>query len=82
MLANTIGEAMLVETLRMAAYFLNHSTKTIFRNRHSRIELKEAEQCYYFFQSSGLEIALNRFQLNYNADALRSTFNYYVRRSL
>ena len=77
-LANTIGEAMLIETLKMAVFFLHNSSN--FSN-YTKTMYREAKGCYMFIQGSGLDMALARFGLDYDAQLLRNEFNYCMRRS-
>lgn len=76
---NTLGHAALVETLRMAAYYVSHSNHAF--GRRWLFEIKEAESCYAYVQGSGLEVLMNKFGLNYDVDQIKDTFNYCVRRS-
>ena len=75
---NTLGEAVLVETLRSAAYFFQHSSKGIYRSSHYRDQnlLMEGRQCYIFIQGTGLDILIEGYNLDYNANYLRDRFNY------
>ena len=68
-LMNTIGMSILCETLREAARFeITASPRS------------ETYQCYAFVQGSGLENLLVTYQLDYEADEIRSHFNYFVHR--
>lgn len=75
-----MGEAVLIETLKMAAYYVNHSNITI-KSRPWRINFSEAKSCYLFVQGTGLNVLLSRFGLNYDAEKIQDNFNYCVRRS-
>ena len=82
---NTLGHAIVIETLKMAAYYLNHSnglSSYLHYPKNFRSEMNEAKSCYLFVQGSGLEVTLNRFDLSYNADRIRTLFNYLVRHSI
>ena len=76
----TLGESILVETLRSAAYYITRSNG-LFKPSHYRDKsfLKEAGNCYFFIQSTGLDVLIKYYHLDYNADDVRSTFNYCVR---
>ena len=81
---NTLGHAVLVETIKMAVYYLNHSNGLANGFNHSknfRSEINEARSCYMFVQGTGLQVTLNSFDLNYNADRIKYLFNYLVRHS-
>lgn len=82
LIVNTIGESMLLETLKMAAYYVKHSARTIFKSRQERSYLKEGSGCYAFIQGSGLDMAINRFALEYDTEFLRGHFNYCLRHSV
>ena len=84
-IVNTVGHAVLVETLKMAVYYLSHSnglSHTGDYGRNFKTEMNEARSCYLFVQGTGLEITINDFDLNYNPDRIRSMFNYLVRHSV
>ena len=81
MLMSTLGHGMLVETLKMAAFFIGNSSRTAFKSRVTQSRFREAEGCYFFVQGSGFQKAINKFGLDYDADILRSGFNHYIRRS-
>ena len=80
-IVNTLGHAVLVETLRSAAYYVVHSNGSGSKNWHKTTKIKEAAACYAFVQGSSLQILINRFGFDYNADFIRTTFNYCVRHS-
>lgn len=77
---NTLGHAVLIETLKMAAYYVSHSNNANTRNL--KTYLSEAKSCYMFVQGSGLELTLNRFGMDYNAGKIKSLFNYLIRQSI
>ena len=79
-LINSMGEGMLIETMKMAAYYLKHSSRTLFKDRHQKAFYREGSSCYAFMQGSALEIAINRLGLDYDAEKLRDGFNYCSRR--
>lgn len=75
---NSMGQAVLVETLKAAAYYVTHSNGT---KSHAGIQFKEAMSCYAFVQGTGLHIIINQFGLDYDAEKIQETFNYCVRKS-
>ena len=79
--ANTLGHSILIETLKMAAYYLSHSNglQSGFALPKFKTYMNEAKSCYLFVQGTGLELTLNRFDLNYNAERIRTLFGYMVR---
>ena len=79
MLASTIGHAVLIETLKMAAFYINHSSQTSFNSRRLQGEYREAKSCYLYVQGTGLHIIINRFGLAYDADQIQNVFNYCIR---
>lgn len=76
--ANTLGHSVLIETLKMAAYYLNHSNGTI---QTKVFQFTEAKSCYMFVQGTGLNALINHFGMDYDPETLRDGFNYCVRRS-
>ena len=80
---NTIGEAVLCETLRSAAYYFVRSCHgvTTSTSYFKRNLLTESKQCFMFIQGTGLDIILESYNLDYDADKLRQSFNYYLRKS-
>lgn len=81
-LTNTIGESILIETLKAAAYFVTRSGND-FKPRHhvTKSSLEESRYCYFFVQGTGLDVLISRFHLPYNPDELRNQFNYCLRHS-
>lgn len=79
-LINSIGNAVLIETLKLAAYYVNHSDPRVF-TRNWQANVREAQSCYAFVQGTGLEILIGRFGLEYNPENIRDTFNYCVRKT-
>ena len=81
-LASTMGNSVLVETIKMAAYYVGHSNGTHFRSRvWNQQTMKEAKGCYIFIQGTGLQGLIDRFGLAYDAENIVSNFNYCVRHS-
>ena len=68
MMLNTLGMSVLTETLRTAskAQFVEERSNTT-----------EAQRCFLFVQGSGLNKLMVKFGLDYDADHLRSGFNYF-----
>ena len=79
---NTLGHAVLIETLKMAAYYLSHSNGLEHRGINFKATIKEAKSCYVFVQGTGLDVTLNTFGLNYNAGRIKELFNYMARQSI
>ena len=71
MIMNTIGESVLIETLRSAAYFVTRSS--------NGQRFNESSACYLFVQGTGLDVLIQRFHLDYDPEKIRDTFNYCVR---
>lgn len=81
-LANTLGHAVLIETFRQAVYYVHHSNGTAFKSRAWKRGITyDARSCFLFIQGTGLNVLLDYYDLNYNPDYLRSSFNYCVRHS-
>lgn len=79
-MTNTIGESILVETLRSAAYFIMRSSSQFKPKHHvTKSFLQESRYCYYFVQGTGLDLLIQRFHLEYDPDQIRNTFNYCLR---
>ena len=82
-IASTIGHSIVLETLKMAAYYLQHSNGTTFKSPFWNREFRsEARSCYFFIQGTGLDILLDQYGMAYNPDQIRSGFNYYIRHSI
>lgn len=79
-IVNTLGQSVLLETLKMAAYYISHSNGNTRRHDFT-VHMSEASSCYAYVQGTGLQILINRFSLAYDADQIRESFNYYIRRS-
>jgi len=80
LIMNTLGESVLVETLRSASYFISRTGNGYhpkFWREQDR--LKEGESCYYFVQGTGLDILIEYYDLGYNPNEVRDQFNYWVR---
>ena len=75
----SMGQAVLIETIKAAAFYVTHSDGA--HTKSKVMSLKEASFCYAFIQGTGLQILINRFGLAYDADKIQDTFNYCVRKS-
>ena len=80
-IVNTLGQSALIETLRMAAYYVTHSNGIQTKSHMFTIEIKEARSCYFYIQGTGLNMLLEKFNLDYDPDRIRESFNYCVRKS-
>ena len=80
-LANTMGHSVLVETMKMAAYYVQHSNGVFKGQAFIHRHMKEAKSCFLFVQGTGLEVIINRFGMSYDSEALKHGFNYYLRHS-
>lgn len=80
-LANTMGHAVLIETIKMAAYYVNHSNGLSRYGLNTRTHIHEAQTCYAFVQGTGLHSIIMRFGMSYDADQIKNLFNYCVRKS-
>lgn len=82
LLATTMGESILVETLRSAAYFVTRSANNFQPKHHvTRELLREARNCYFFIQGTGLDELIATYSLDYDPEIIRQGFNFYVRQS-
>ena len=81
LLATTMGESILIETLRSAVYFLSHSAN-IPQHRRDRSLFQESKYCYFFIQGTGLDELIESYALDYDPDQIRNGFNFYVRHSV
>ena len=80
--ANTLGHAVVIETLKMAAYYLSHSNGLGYKSYNVRTTMSEAKSCYLFVQGTGLEVTMERFGLNYDTGKIKNMFNYLIRKSI
>lgn len=78
---NSLGQAVLIETIKMAAFYVNHSGSYTLHSRSFNMNLKEGRECYVFVQGTGLQTLINRFGLDLDSERLQETFNYCVRKS-
>ena len=84
LLINSLGLSVLTETLRSAAFFFTHSSwslKSVSNSKgtytYPNEKAREAKFSLAFVQGTGLEVLLDRFELAYDPDILRSEFFRY-----
>ena len=77
---NNLGKAALIETLRSAAFYVTHSNCST-RSHTFKVDFIEAEACYLYVQGTGLSILINKFNLEYDPEEMKNSFNYCIRRS-
>lgn len=70
---NTIGEAVLVEAFKEAAYYLNHTNGNGL-SRTNLEQMSNGEASYAFLKGTGLEMAIEYYHLDYRAYDLRRSF--------
>lgn len=82
LIMSSMGEAIIVETMKSAAYFVSRSGNNFKPKHHvTKQFLQESRYCYYFVQGTGLDILINDYQLDLDPEELRNQFNYLVRHS-
>ena len=69
LILNTIGACALVETFKEAAMLYTWTNGYLGHKN-----LKIAQEALAFIQSTGLEIMITTYRLEYNANQLRETF--------
>lgn len=68
----TAALTMIAHSFIEASYYIQNTM-----NHNSKIYNRKAlADAYAFVQGTGLEISLQRFSLDYDADILRRNFNY------
>lgn len=72
LLTNTIGMSILIETLRTASHAFIHTHN--WKNKRT----VESEKCFAWVQGTGLDIFLHKYDLAYDPDKLRDSFNYLI----
>lgn len=77
MLVNTLGLSVIVESFREAKYYLLHASST---TKWVRDKAKEMKPAFLFIQGTGLEMTLQRYGCDYDADQLRTSFYSLVKR--
>lgn len=81
LLANTLGQSILIETFKSAAYYVTNSNcQTSERMKINRI--KEGSACFMFVQGTGLDNLIQRYCMDYDAEKLRQGFEYCLRKNL
>jgi len=81
MMMNTLGMEVLIHTFRDASHLF---TRTLGYTVHPALlpknkldrYLRESKESYLFIQGTGLELAIQFYQLDYDAERLRNCFNY------
>lgn len=81
LLMNTIGQSILIETLKSAHYFITHSNGFDPKHHVTKRNFLDSKQCYFFMQGTGLDTLIQSYELDYNPETLRDGFNYYARHS-
>lgn len=74
LLINTIGQCLLQEELMTASRMPFHKIY------HASWNLLKTKESYVFIQGTGLDMLIERFGLDYDAENLRGLFNYYLRK--
>lgn len=80
---NTIGLCVLMQNLKSAAYYISHTNANIYayKRKHEFLyRMQDGSASYAFINGSGLEIMLEQYALDYNAEELRSGFFYAMRK--
>jgi len=80
-IVNSLGRTVLVETIRMAAFYVHHSGSYLGHSRSFVMDIKEGKSCFVFVNGTGLQLLINKFGLAYDAEKIMDTFNYCVRKS-
>ena len=72
MIHTTLGISIIAETLKSAAFYLTYtgSTKSVYMEH----KVEEARQSLVFIQGTGLEKLIRAYNLDYNANRLRTGF--------
>lgn len=82
LMTNTLGESILIETLKAATYFYARSSHGYQPRGHvEKNLLQEANHCYLFVQGTGLDCLIERYHLDYSPEELRNGFNFYVKQA-
>jgi len=79
---NTIGLCVLMQNLQSAAYYISHTNANIFqyKRKHEFLyRMKDGSASYAFINGSGLDVMLNQYALDYDAEKLRDGFFYAMR---
>lgn len=66
---NTIGEAVLVEALKEAAYYWHHTNGKCNKKR-----MIEARESFMFVSGTGLEVIVDYYHLGYHAETMKDHF--------
>ena len=79
MLANTLGTSILVETIRLAAYYAVHSN-SLSHERKTVTKIMEGSACFIFIQGTGLDNLISSYCMDYDSNKIREGFQYCLRR--
>ena len=82
LMANTLGHSVIMEVFNSAVSYFAYSAG--FINGHSRMTRRmvlEGSACYAFVQGTGLDLFLNRYSMDYDADRLREGFTWCLKKS-
>ena len=69
---NTLGLSIIHETMKMAA-----KMSIPYYKRHTGGEVME---CYMWVQGTGLDMFIEQYEMDYDAEKLRNSFNWYLRK--
>lgn len=78
LLTNTLGQSILIETLKSAFFFITCSNN-VPKHFRDRPLFEESKACYFFIQGTGFDELISSYYLDYDPDSIRDGFNYYVR---
>ena len=74
LIMNTIGLSVVCETLKFAS--LLFPTSNGYKPKVSTERRNEYRECFAFIQGTGLDLLLNQYEINYDANRIRNGFNY------
>jgi len=84
---NTLGVSILAESLRSAAFFIKNTNHLVDSNHYSRTwvyeyksHMKDGRESLAFINGTGLEIMLDSFYLDFDAEKIRKGFFYIMRK--
>lgn len=73
---NTIGVSIISEALIQAAYLFGSKRQALWRhNKPGLVKQEQYQEAYLFIQGTGLDIVIENYGLDYNAESLREGFN-------
>ena len=73
-LLGTIGLSVIVETFKSAAYLFISTGFKIETSGSLKDKIAEGERSFAFIRGTGLEICIQEFELDLDADELRKVF--------